>query len=57
MRGGVGYVCVCVLKSGVGQYVATHATLTARDYFLADFYPSGPFARISSKTSPEFFPC
>ena len=55
-RGGL-CVCVCVLKPGVGQYVATHATLTARDFFPADFYPSGPFARISSKTSPEFFPC
>ena len=28
----------------------THATLTARDFFLACFYPSGPF------TSPDVFP-
>ena len=28
---------------GVGQYIAIHATLTARDLFRAYFYPSGPF--------------
>ena len=28
---------------------------TARDFFLANFYLSGPFTRIFSKTSPEFF--
>ena len=33
------------LKPGVGQYIAIHATLTARDFFLAYFYPSGPFTR------------
>ena len=33
-------------KSGVGQYTATHATLIARDFFLAYFYPSGPFTCI-----------
>ena len=38
-------------KRGVGQYLAIHATLTARDFFLAYFYPSGPFACIFSKTS------
>ena len=26
------------LKPGVGQYIARHATLTARDFFLAYFY-------------------
>ena len=31
------------LKPGVGQCTAIHATLTARDFFLAYFYPSGPF--------------
>ena len=34
------------LKPGVGQYVAIHATLTARDFFLPYFYPSGPFTCI-----------
>ena len=42
------------LKPGVGQYIAIHATFTARDFFLAYFYPSGPFTRIFSKTSPDF---
>ena len=32
-----------------------HAMLTARDFFLAYLYPSGPFTCIFSKTSPEFF--
>ena len=36
-------------KAGVGQYIAIHATLTARDFFLASFYPSGPFTCIFSK--------
>ena len=45
------------LKPGVGQYTAICATLTARDFFLAYFYPSGPFTCIFSKTSPEFFLC
>ena len=45
---------VLPLKPGVGQYVAIHATLTAGDFFLAYFYPSGPFTCIFSKTSPEF---
>ena len=39
------------LKPG-GQYIAIHATLTARDFFLANFYPSGPCTCIFSKTSP-----
>ena len=34
------------LKPGVGQYIAMRATLTSRDFFLAYFYPSGPFAFI-----------
>ena len=42
------------LKPRVGQYIAIHATLTARDFFLAYFYPSGPFTCIFSKTSPDF---
>ena len=36
---------VLPLKPGVYQYIAIHATLTARDFFLANFYPSGPFTR------------
>ena len=47
---------VLLLKRGVGQYIAIHAALSARDFFLADFYPSGPFTCIFSKTSPDFFP-
>ena len=47
---------VLPLKPGVGQYIAMHATLTARDFFFANFYPSGPFTCIFSKTSPEFLP-
>ena len=43
------------LKPGVGQYIAMHAALTAKEFFLANFYPSGPFTCIVSKTSPEFF--
>ena len=43
------------LKPGSGQYIAIHATLTARDFFLAYFYPSGPFICILSKPSPNFF--
>ena len=48
---------VLPFKPGVGQYIAMHATLTARDFFLANFYPSGPFTCILSETSPELFLC
>ena len=49
---------VLPLKPGVTQYIAIHATLTARDFFLAYFYPSGPFTCIFvSKTSSDFFLC
>ena len=34
---------VLPLKPGVGQYIDMHATLTARDFYLVYFYPSGPF--------------
>ena len=44
---------VLPLKPGVGQYIAIHATLTAREFFLAYFNPSGPFTCIFSKTSPD----
>ena len=42
------------IKPGVGQYIAIQATLTARDFFFAYFYPSGPFTCIFFKTSPDF---
>ena len=45
---------VLPLKLGIGQYLDIHATLTARDFFLAYLYPSGPFTCIFSKTSPSF---
>ena len=49
---------VLPLKPGVGQYIAIPATLTARDFFLAYFYPAAPFTCIFfSKTSPDFFIC
>ena len=40
---------VLPLKPGVGQYIAIHAMLTAKDFFLAYFYPSGPFTCILPK--------
>ena len=43
---------VLPLKPGVGQYIAEHATLAARDFFLAYFYPSGPFTCIFPKPLP-----
>ena len=43
-------------KPGVGQYIVMHATLTARDFFLANFYSPGPFTCIFSKTSPKCVP-
>ena len=48
---------VLPFKPGVGQYIAIHATLTARELFLAYFYLSSPFTCIFSKTSPNFFLC
>ena len=48
---------VLPLKPGVGQYIVIHATLTARDFFLAYFYTSGPFTCIFSKTAPDFSLC
>ena len=44
------------LKPGVGQYIAIHATLTDRDFFLAYFYPSGPFTCIFFQNLSRFFP-
>ena len=48
---------VLPFKPGVGQYIAIHATLTAREFLLAYFYPSSPFTCIFSETSPNFFLC
>ena len=48
---------VLPLQLGVDQYIATHATLTARDFFFANFYSSGPFTCIFSKTSSKFCLC
>ena len=45
---------VLPVKPGIGQYIAIHAMLTARDFFLAYFYPSGPFTCIFSKTFSDF---
>ena len=45
---------VLPLKPGVGQCIAIHATLTARDFFLVYFYTSGPFICIFSKPLPIF---
>ena len=42
------------LKPGVGEYIAIHAKLTARDVFLANFCPSGPFTCIFSKPVLSF---
>ena len=47
---------VLPLKPGVGQNIAMHFSLTAKDFFLTYFYPSGPFTCIFSKTSPNFSP-
>ena len=45
---------VIPLKPEVGQYIAILATLTARDFFLAYFYLSSPFACIFPKPVPVF---
>ena len=47
---------VLPLKPGVTQYIAIHATLTARDFFLAYFDTSGPFTCIFSQPL-LIFPC
>ena len=43
------------LRPKVGQYIVIHATLTARDFFLAYFYPSGPFTSIFFQNFSRFF--
>ena len=48
---------VLPFKPGVDQYIAINATLTARDFFLAYFYPSGPFTCIFFQNLFRFFLC
>ena len=45
---------VLPLKPGVGQYIAIHATLTARDFFHAYFYLQVYSPASFSKASPDF---
>ena len=40
------FLKVLPLKPDVGQYIVKYATLTARDFFFANLYPSGRFAHI-----------
>ena len=47
---------VITLKPGVGQYIAKHATLTARDFFLPSFCHPGPFTCIFSQNLSRVFP-
>ena len=44
------------LKPGVGQCIAINTTRTASDFFLANFYPSGPFACIFFQNLAQVFP-
>ena len=46
---------VLPLRPGVSQYVAIHTTLTARNFFLAYFYPSGPFTCIFFQNLSSIF--
>ena len=46
---------VLPLKPGVGQYITIHATLTARDFFRAYFYPFGPVTCICFQNLSRFF--
>ena len=47
---------VLPLKPGVGQYIALHATLTARYFFLANLYPSCLFTCIFYLNLSRVFP-
>ena len=44
---------VLSLEPGVGQYIAKHVTLTARDFVLAYFHPSGSLICIFQKPLPS----
>ena len=48
---------VLPLKPGVGQYIAIHATLTAREFFFAYFYLPVHSPAFFPRTSPNFFLC
>ena len=50
---------VLPFKPGVGPNIALHATPTARDFFLGNFCPSGPFTCIFffPKLLLSFFLC
>ena len=48
---------VLPLKPGAGQYIAIHAALTAKEFFLAYFYPSGPFTCFFFQNLSRFFLC
>ena len=41
-----------LFKAWSSQYIAIHATLTARDFFLVYFYPSGSFTCIFPERLP-----
>ena len=48
---------VLPLKPGVGQYIAIHATLTARSFFLANVYSSSSFTCIFFQNLSRFLLC
>ena len=48
---------VLPFKPEAGPYTAMHATPTGRDFLFANFYPSGAFTCIFSKSSSDFFLC
>ena len=47
---------VLPFKPAAGPYMAMYAAPTARDFFLANFYPSGPFTCILSQNLSRVFP-
>ena len=52
----MGSLNVLPLKRRVGQYIAMHAMLTARDFFHTYFFPSGPLTYIFFQNLSWFFP-
>ena len=48
---------VLPFEPGVGQSMAVHAMLTAREFFLAYFYPSSPFTCIFFPKPLPIFSC
>ena len=47
---------VLPVKPGVGQYIAMHASLTARDFLHANFYRSSPFTCNFFQNLSRVFP-